>query len=189
MTMSLLKKAGAAAAAADGPEGALRALLSPLHEGLGDQQTQLDEQFFVAGAFMIAPDAEWHMLVGNIGFPPEQARLMIPIAGGHPGSVFTSKEALHLPDTHAVAGSFKQYLKTARMGSAMYVPMIWNGQFLGQIVMAAKVRNTLSATDFATFCAAVPMASAVWVAQSGDVWLRETYPPTDGFLVGVEGMT
>ena len=107
MTMSLLKKAGAAAAAADGPEGALRALLSPLHEGLGDQQTQLDEQFFVAGAFMIAPDAEWHMLVGNIGFPPEQARLMIPIAGGHPGSVFTSKEALHLPDTHAVAGSFQ----------------------------------------------------------------------------------
>lgn len=186
MTIDLIENAATAGAAVDGPEDALRALLSPLHATLGDRS--VDDQFFVAGAFLVSPDRDWHMLVGNIGFPAEQARLMIPIAGGHPGTVLASEKALHLPDTHAVAGSFKQYLKTTRMGSAMYVPMIWQGRFVGQIVMAAKQRNTLGAEDFAVIRAAGPMAAALWVAHGGDTWLRGIYPPEDGFRVPIEGM-
>jgi hypothetical protein len=188
MSITLLEKAATAGASACGPEEALRALLSPLHTTLGERSVGAEDQFFVAGAFLVSPDEDWHMLVGNIGFPAEQTRLMIPISGGHPGSVFASKAALHLPDTRAVAGSFKQYLKTARMGSAMYVPMIWQGRFLGQIVMAAKERNTLGAYDFAVICAAGPIAAALWIADGGDAWLRGIYPPEDGCQVASEGM-
>lgn len=190
--LALLERAGLAAAAAKGPESALRALLAPMHETLGDRSGGPDlpegvAQFFVAGAFMVSPDAEWHMLTGNIGFPPEQTRLMIPIAGGHPGRVRASGTPLHLPDTEA-GGEFKQYLKTARMGSAIYVPMVWQDRFLGQIVLAARGRNSLSVQDFATMRAAAPMAAAIWIAKGGDDWLNATYPPPEGFRVPLDGM-
>lgn len=190
MSTNLLEEAAGAGAAASGPEAALRALLLPLHRSLGDRSADVEPkgQFFVAGAFMVAPDEEWHVLIGNIGFPAEQSRLMIPIAGGHPGSVRASRLPLHLPDTGAAAGAFKQYLKTARMGSAMYVPMIWQGRFLGQIVLAARDPNTLDAKDFALFRAAGPIAAALWVAQGGGGWLYSFYPPADGYRVAIDGV-
>lgn len=190
--LDLLERAGHAAAAETHPEAALRALLAPLHEGLGERAPAAGlppgvTQFFVAGAFMVTPDGAWHMLTGSIGFPPEQARLMIPIHGGHPGRVHASRAPLHLHDTEA-DGGFKQYLKTARMGSAIYAPMLWQGRFLGQIVLAARARGSLSAQDFAVMRAAAPTAAAVWSATGGDAWLADAYPPADGFRVPVEGM-
>lgn len=190
--LDLLERAGAAAGAAPDCETALRALLTPLVETLGDRSGGPDlpegvVQFFVAGAFLVTPDEGWHMLVGNINFPPEQTRLMIPIDGGHPGAVRRSGQPLYLPDTAKVAGDFKQYLKTARMGSAIYVPMIWQGRFLGQIVMAGRAGNSLSPQDFQTMRAAAGIASAAWVAQGGPLWLDTEYPPANGFRVGIEG--
>jgi hypothetical protein len=193
MTIALIERAATAAAAETDPESAIRALLAPLHSELGRRDGAFDlpegvSQFFVAGAFVVTPDEEWHMLTGNIGFPAEQRRLMIPIDGGHPGRVRASREPLHLPDTAAEPGSFKQYLKTARMGSAIYAPMIWQGRFLGQIVMAGRASGTLSDVDFRVMCAVAPVAAANWVAHSGDQWLASTYPPEDAFCVTPEGL-
>ncbi len=191
--IELLERAGTAAVAAPDCETALRALLTPLAERLGDRTGGPDlpeglAQFFVAGAFLVTPDEGWHMLVANINFPPDQSRLMIPIEGGHPGAVRRSGNPLHLPDTENVAGDFKQYLKTARMGSTIYVPMIWKDRFLGQIVMAGRAANSLSETDFRTMRAAAGLAAAVWVAQGGPDWLETEYPPANAFRVGIEGM-
>ncbi|SMY08176.1 GAF domain-containing protein [Flavimaricola marinus] len=193
MTSDLLARAGAAATAETSPEDALRALLTPLHGELGQRTGAFDlpdgvSQFFVAGAFLVAPDQEWHMLTASLGFPAEQNRLMIPIDGGHPARVRASGAPLHLPDTEAEAGNFKQYLKTARMGSAIYAPMIWQGRFLGQIVLAGRARGSLSAEDFGVMCAAAPLAAAVYVAQGGPEWLTRIYPPEDGFRVDPQGM-
>lgn len=194
MKVELLGQAGAAAAAAAAPEEALRALLNPLHAALGKRAGPFDlpagvSQFFVAGAFLVTPDRDWHMLTASLGFPPEQNRLMIPIDGGHPGRVRASGAALHLPDTDADPGSFKQYLKTARMGSAIYAPMIWEGQFLGQIVLAGRAAYSLGADDFSVMCAAAPLAAAVYVAHGGPDWLRQVYPPADGFRVDAQGLS
>ena len=193
MTAEIIERAGAAAASASGPETALRALLTPLHGELGRREGAFDlpegvSQFFVAGAFMVTPDAAWHMLTGSIGFPEEQQRLMIPIGGGHPGRVRASGQPLHLPDTEAQPGSFKQYLKTARMGSAIYAPMIWQGRFLGQIVLAARARGTLSEEDFAIMRAAAPVAAMAWIAQGGEDWLSAIYPPDNAYRVAPEGL-
>lgn len=193
MTLNILERAGAAANAEATPESALRALLTPLHSELGNREGPFDlpdgvSQFFVAGAFLVTPDRDWHMLVSSIEFPPEQNRLMIPIDGGHPGRVMASGLPLHLPDTEAEPGSFKQYLKTARMGSAIYAPMLWQGGFLGQIVLAGRARGSLSLTDFAVMRAAATMAAAVFTAQNGEGWLLQTYPPNDAFRVTPEGL-
>lgn len=193
MTVMILEQAGAAATARTTPEGAMRALLGPLHNTLGKRDGPFDlpggvSQFFVAGAFVVSPDQNWHMLSASLGFPPEQARLMIPINGGHPGRVWASGAALHLPDTDAEAGSFKQYLKTARMGSAIYVPMIWQDQFLGQIVLAGRAAHSLGADDFEVMRAAAPLATAIYVAQGGPDWLAQMYPPDDAFRVTAQGL-
>lgn len=191
--IGLVEHAGAAAAAATDPESALRALLAPLQSELGRREGVFDlpagvSQFFVAGAFIVTPDSSWHMLTGSIGFPAEQRRLMIPIDGGHPGRVRASGVPLHLPDTESEPGKFKQYLKTARMGSAIYAPMIWQNRFLGQIVMAGRARGTLGTEDFAIMRAAAPLAAAVWIAQGGKDWLVSTYPPEDAFRVPMDGL-
>ena len=192
MTLPLLERAAAAGASADGPEAALRALLAPFHTELGDRSPSSGlpegtEQFLVAGAFIVTPDSDWHMLVAGIGFPPEQARLMIPIGAGHPGAVCASGVPLHLQDTEAGSGAFKQYLKTARMGSAIYVPMVWQSRFIGQIVLAARARGSLGPADFAAMQAAGPIAAALWMAHAGDDWLARNYPPQDAFRVTPEG--
>lgn len=193
MTADLLERAGAAAAEQTTPEAAVRALLTPLYSELGQRSGPFDlpegvTQFFVAGAFLVTPDQEWHMLMASLGFPPEQTRLMIPIGGGHPARVRASGLPLHLPDTEAEPGSFKQYLKTARMGSAIYAPMIWQGAFLGQIVLAGRAALSLRPADFAVMRAAAPLAAAAYVAHGGPDWLRQIYPPDDAFRVSPQGM-
>jgi hypothetical protein len=193
MSVSILEQAGVSAATETIPEMALRAVLMPFYNNLGDRNSSFDlpegvSQFFVAGAFLVTPDQDWHMLTASLGFPSEQNRLMIPIDGGHPGRVRATGEALYLPDTNAEAGKFKQYLKTARMGSAIYAPMIWQGKFLGQIVMAGRAPNSLHPKDFALMRAAAPLAAAVYVAKGGLEWLVKMYPPVDAYKVPPQGL-
>ena len=89
MSVSILEQAGVSAATETIPEMALRAVLMPFYNNLGDRNSSFDlpegvSQFFVAGAFLVTPDQDWHMLTASLGFPSEQNRLMIPIDGGHP---------------------------------------------------------------------------------------------------------
>jgi hypothetical protein len=190
-----LTEAGAAASAAAGPEAALRALTTFCHATLGDREAQArpgalkpgERDYRVSGCFLVTPDRRWHMLVGHVGFPPEQARLMIPIEGGHPGRVLRSGQPLLLANTDEDQ-DFRQYLKTSRMGSSAYAPMWWRGDFLGQIVVAAQARWTYRAEDLAALVLTSRLAAACWVAQGGPDWLAANADPPDAYRATMEGV-
>lgn len=195
VALAMVDAAGAAALDAGGPEAAMRAICEAYFPLLGDRQAHLavgslkagERQFFVAGTFFITPDAKYHMLVGNVNFPPEQERLLVPIDGGHPGWVFRNNSKLILKNTDE-HGQFRQYLKTSRMGSAIFAPLIWEGRFLGQIIMAAQARHTMRDDDLAILVACSRVAAAVWVAKGGPAWLAASYPPKNAFYVDLQGL-
>jgi hypothetical protein len=193
--VAAITDAGAAAVAAPGPEEAIAAIVAAYYPLLGDREAHLkpgalkagERQYMVAGAFMVTPDKRHHMLVGNVGFPPEQRRLMVPIDGGHPGWVYANRSKLILKNTDD-HGEFRQYLKTSRMGSTVFAPLIWKGEFLGQIIMAAQARHTMRDQDLAALVAFSGLACAVWVAQGGPAWLERNAAPADAFRVDREGL-
>jgi hypothetical protein len=193
--LAAIDAAGLAAANADGPEAAIHALASAYHGVLGDRDAHLapgalkpgERQYFVAGGFFVTPDARYHMLVGSVNFPPEQQRLMVPIDGGHPGWVYANRSTLILKNTDE-HGAFRQYLKTSRMGSTIFAPIIWQGAFLGQMIMAAQARYTMRDEDLAVLVMAARIATGLWVAHGGPAWLAASYPPPDAFYVDKEGM-
>jgi hypothetical protein len=192
--LALVDAAGEAALNAPGPEAAIRAIASRCYEALGDRTAHEREgalkpgerQYFVAGGFFITPDGAWHMLVGNVNFPPEQERLMIPIDGGHPGWVVRNRSKLLLRNTDE-HGAFRQYLKTSRMGSTIFAPLFWQGEILGQIVMAAQARYTMREEDLAVLVACSRAAAAAWIAHGGPAWLAANYPPPNPYKVGIDG--
>jgi len=193
--LAMMDRAGQAALDADGPEAAIRAIAQGYYELLGDRQAHLsagalkpgERQYFVAGGFFVTPDARYHMLVGSVNFPPEQQRLMVPIDGGHPGWVYANRSTLILKNTDE-HGAFRQYLKTSRMGSTIFAPLMWRGAFLGQIIMAAQARYTMRDEDLAVLVACSRIAAGAWVAHGGPAWLEQAYPPDNGFYVDREGM-
>jgi len=192
---AMIEHAGQAALNAEGPEQAIAILMKACHETLGDRQAHLtpgalkpgEHQYLVAGAFFVTPDKKFHMLTGSVGFPPEQQRLMIPIDGGHPGHVYETQKKLILKNTDE-HGAFRQYLKSSRMGSALYAPMIWNGSFIGQLLVAAQARNTMRDIDLDALVAIARLATAIWVAKGGLEWTDSNYPPSNGFYAGKEGV-
>ena len=188
-------EAAATAGAATDPDAMIRALVSPFLERIGDADAwqrpgalkEGERSYRVGGCFMVTPDEQWHMLIGSIGFPAEQNRLMIPIDAGHPGAVRQSGAPLLLANTDEHTG-FRQYLKSSRMGSSMYAPMFWQGRFIGQVIMAAQARHTFGEADLALLRALASHASSLWMAIDGPAWLAHHYPPPDGFRVRPEGV-
>ena len=193
--LGLIESAGQAALNADGPEAAIRILSQACFDTLGDREAHLrpgalkpgERQYFISGAFIVAPDKRHHMLVGSIGFPPEQQRLMVPIDGGHPGAVYASRSKLILKNTDD-HGEFRQYLKSSRMGSTLFAPMIWKGEFLGQLVMAAQARYTMRDCDLEAIVALSRVATGAWVAHGGPAWLLAEHPPANGYYVDIAGV-
>lgn len=184
--LALIEKAGLAAGSASGPEALVRSVMALCHGSFGDRKAHLgpsnlepgQTQFFVAGAFFITPDGRYQMLVGNTGFPPEQERLTIPIDGGHPGWVVANRKPLLLEDTSGNQ-KFRQYLKTARMGSAVYAPLLWDGDILGLVIVAAQAKTTMGPSDMAALTAISHLVAAGWVAKGGHQWLVSLYPTLD----------
>lgn len=180
-------EACAATRAATTPEAVVHDAMHILFGALGDREAHLvpgalevgQEQFFVAGAFFVTPDGLHQMLVGNTGFPPEQRRLLIPIDGGNPGQVIASAQPLLLRDTRTRA-EFRQYLKTARMGSAIYAPLIWDGAARGLIIMAALAGGTMGEDDLAALIATAPEVTAGWLRRGGPDWLVAEYAAVRG---------
>ena len=193
--LAMIDAGGEAALNATGPEEAIRSLVHSYFDLLGDREAHLkpaalkpgERQYFIAGTFMVTPDKRYHMLVGSVGFPPDQVRLMVPIDGGHPGWVYSHRSKLILKNTDD-HGEFRQYLKTSRMGSTIFAPLIWKGEFLGQIVMAAQARHTMRDEDLEVLVACSRVAAGAWVAHGGIAWLGENYPPVNGFYVDKGGM-
>ncbi len=182
MSLDLVTRAGWSATGAGDPETVVNAAMRVLFESLGDREAHLREgalepgqvQFFVAGAFFVTPDRLHQMLVGNIGFPADQRRLLIPIDGGHPGRVIANGETLLLEDTRQ-HGEFKQYLRTARMGSAIYAPLIWDGAARGLIIMAAQAGGTMGQRDLDVLAAVAPCVTANWLRTGGPEWFAAEY--------------
>ena len=193
--LAMLERAGAEALDAPGPEEAIHALARGCFETLGDREAHTrpgalkegERQYFVAGAFFVTPDRRYHMLVGSLGFPPEQRRLMVPIDGGHPGWVYANRSKLLLEDTDQ-HGTFRQYLKTSRMGSTIFSPITWRGEFHGQLIMAAQARHTMRPVDLAVLVAASRIAAGCWIAGGGPAWLAVNADPPDAFRVDREGI-
>jgi hypothetical protein len=193
--LGMLERAGAEALNAPGPEEAMYALVRGCFELLGDREAHLrpgalkpgERQYFVAGAFFVTPDRQHHLLVGNLGFPPEQRRLLVPIDGGHPGWVYANRRELLLENTDE-HGSFRQYLKTSRMGSTVFAPVMWRGEFHGQLIMAAQARWTMRPVDLAILVAASRIAAGCWIAHGGPAWLAANADPPDAFRVDRAGL-
>jgi len=172
----------AAAAAADTPEAVVEGAIWPLVAVLGDRQAHLrpgaldpgQTQFFVGGAFFVTPDRNHQMLVGNTGFPPEQRRLLIPYDGGDPGRVLASAEPLLIEDTRTHKG-FRQYLKTARMSSAIYAPFLRGGEAIGLAIVAAQAGHTFGPADLDILVAVAPAILHNFDRLGGPDWLTAEY--------------
>ncbi len=168
-----------AAEAAGDVESGLMELSRATFELLGDRRAHLrpgalkdgERQFFVSGFFLVSSDRQSHVLVAEHGFPPAQHRLRIPIALGHPGWVYHHQEPLILANTDRHP-DFEQILKTARMGSALYGPMIWQGRMIGQLITAAQARDTFEAADLEILVLAARAATAVYMALDGPTFLE-----------------
>jgi hypothetical protein len=182
MTSEIAQQAISAAKAAGSAEEVVQAAMGVLWSELGDRAAHLapgalgpgQQQFFVAGAFFVTPGRLQQMLVGNTGFPADQKRLRIPIDGGHPGQVIAKAAPLLLEDTREHT-EFRQYLRTARMGSAIYAPLVWDGAAQGLLIMAAQAAGTMRLQDLAAVIELAPVVSREWSALGGPDWLAKEY--------------
>ncbi len=173
-----LAEALRAAASAGGVEPALSAISAAALDLLGDGEAHLrpgalkpgERAFAVSGFFMLSPDGRENVLVAEHGFPPEQRRLRIPADLGHPGRVAASGAPLLLENTDDHP-DFEQILKTARMGSAMYSPLVWRGRYWGQSITAAQARNTYGPDDHALHRAMAEAAAAMFMAHGGPAFV------------------
>jgi hypothetical protein len=172
--MRALTLALATAAAAVDVESALSAISAGAWTSLGDPVAHErpgalkpgEHQFAVSGYFMLTPDGTETVLVAEHGFPPEQHRLRIASDLAHPGWVVKNRKPLLLANTDEDK-DFKQILKTARMGSAMYSPLIWGADFIGLLITASQARNTYDEDDHAAHQAFANAAAAVYMAHDG----------------------
>ena len=137
-----------------------------------------ERDYHIAGVFVVTPDAAYNMLVAADGFPPEQRRLSIPIEWNHPGQVVATGKSILLRniDEHE---DFRQFLRTSRMGSSIYAPIIVGETLVGQSVAAAQARYTYGERDLDTLRLLAATAALIWRATDGDAWLRRDYPAAD----------
>jgi hypothetical protein len=169
-----LHEALATASRTNDVETALSAISAAAWTALGDPMAHErpgalkpgERQFAVSGYFMLTRDGRETVLVAEHGFPAEQHRLRIPSDLAHPGWVVKHRKPLLLANTDEDSG-FKQILKTARMGSAMYSPLLWREEFFGLLITASQARNTYDVRDHAIHQTFAMAASAIYVVQGG----------------------
>lgn len=177
-----LARAAQAAADEPEPEAAVREIVHCALRVTGDGAAHErpgalkpgERHFHVGAVFLVSPDQASHFLIAEWGFPPEQHRLYYPLDTGHPGWVRKNRRALILANTDDHA-DFKQILKSARMGSALYAPMIWQGGFIGHMICAAQARNTYTPPDLLRLQALAAMATGLYMAKAGEAMLDQLW--------------
>ena len=182
-----LRQALAEAAAIRSVEEAMAPVSAAAMAVLGDADAparpgalkQGERQFSVSGFFMLSPDGTENILIASTGFPEEQTHLRISATLGHPGQVVRRRSALLLPNTDE-HDEFKQILKTARMGSAMYSPMLWQGRFLGQLITASQARYTYRPADHQLHQLFANAATGLFVALNGRAYVRRLFRQSSG---------
>jgi len=123
-----------------------------------------------AAAFMATPDRLHHLITAPVNFRPEQYHELVAIDLGHPGIVARTRRPIFLADT-GHHESFVKILQTFRAGSAMQLPMLWKGEYLGVLVCANAARGAFEELDFEAMEAFAALAAAVWLAHDGPAWL------------------
>ena len=177
--VAALARAGAAASAATGPEEALLTITETLSDLLGDRDAHLvpgalkegERQQFACCGFVVTPDRRSMLLVAPVNFAPGQRHSKIDIELGHPGHVLKTRQPMLLANTDEHR-SFVKILQTFRAGSAVFAPLVWDGDAIGVIVCAAQARNTMGEADLETHVAFSHLAAAQWVAHGGADYLR-----------------
>ena len=124
-----------------------------------------------AAAFMVTPDRKHHLITAPVNFRPEQHHELVAITLGHPGMVAATRRGIMLADT-SHHESFVKILQTFRAGSAMQVPMLWQGEYLGVLICANAARGAFAEVDFRALHAFANLAAALWMAHDGQGWLR-----------------
>ena len=173
-------------------EAALRLLNALSVQTLGDASAAArpgmlkpgERDYRVAGTFLVTPDRRYNVLTGNVGFPPEQRRLMIPIEWNDPGWVVANEKPLLIPNTDKHR-QFRQFLNSSRMGSSIYAPMFarvgGSIRFVGQMVAAAQARETYDASDLNRLQAIAAVAAQAHALHDGETWLATDYPAADAW--------
>ena len=176
--IAALARVGAAASAATGPEEALLTVTETLSDLLGDREAHLvpgalkeERQQFACCGFVVTPDRRSMLLVAPVNFAPGQLHTKIDIELGHPGHVLKTRQPMLLSNTDEHR-SFVKILQTFRAGSAVFAPLVWDGDAIGVIVCAAQARNTMGEADLETHVAFGHLAAAQWVAHGGADYLR-----------------
>jgi signal transduction protein with GAF and PtsI domain len=167
-----LKRVLQEAAGAENAEQALwivtRTLPSLLGNSSGDHCT--GEPTSAAAGFMATPDRRHHLITAPVNFRPEQYHELVTIDLGHPGIVARTRRGVFLADT-SHHESFVKILQTFRAGSAMQLPMLWKGDYLGVLICANAARGAFEELDFQIMEAFAALAAALWVAHEGPAWL------------------
>lgn len=125
----------------------------------------------IFGFFLIRPARDGMLLFAEHGWPADQHRLTIALDNGRPGWVAANGKPMVLPNTDE-DGVFTQILSSARMGSSMYAPLIWQGRTLGLITIASQARNTYAPSDMPGLTVLAAIASAAWMAHDGPALLE-----------------
>ncbi len=183
-----LPKIVAKAAGISDLEDALSVLTTSARRCLGDATAATrtgalklgERDYRVSGIFLIAPDRRHNVLVANDGFPPEQRRLSIPLSWNHPGQVVATERPLLLRNTDEHE-DFRQFLKTSKMGSSLYMPIVAGGVMIGQIVAAAQARWTYSEEDISPMAALASIAALIWEERDGYSWWEADHPAADAW--------
>jgi signal transduction protein with GAF and PtsI domain len=174
-----LERVAGDAAIARGAEEALWCVTRTLPSLLGDaapatRPGALADAAVPAGAataFMVTPDRKHHLITAPVNFRPEQHHELVAITLGHPGMVAATRRGIMLADT-SHHESFVKILQTFRAGSAMQVPMLWQGEYLGVLICANAARGAFAEVDFRALHAFANLAAALWMAHDGQGWLR-----------------
>jgi GAF domain-containing protein len=165
------------------PEGAVRHITHRAWVVLGDPDAGKrpgglkpgERDFKVSGIFFVAPRRDQLMLMAEHEFPVEQHRLRISITDSRPGYTARTGEPIVVSNTDDDP-MFRQILKTARMGSAVFVPLVWQSEVLGVLNVAAQARNTYDTTDLEIAILFANLAAATWIALDGPNYLAAQIP-------------
>ena len=173
-----LKRVMEEAAGAENAEEALWAVTRTLPSLLGNRsvdarlgaQQTATEPASAAAAFMATPDGQHHLITAPVNFRPEQYHELVAITQGHPGVVARTRRGIFLADT-SHHESFVKILQTFRAGSAIQLPMLWKGGYLGVLICANAARGAFEELDFEAMQAFTSLAAALWMAHDGPAWL------------------
>jgi len=180
LTVEILGETAAAITRASDAEAALSAIGQAGLSRIGDPDAahrpgalkpgEVDQRNF--GFFLVLPGRERMMLFAEHGWPAEQHRLVASTDNGRPGWTVQNGRPCVCPNTDEDP-IFTQILKTARMGSTIYAPLMWRGAVLGLINFASQARHTYAEADLPVVEALGHMAASAWIAHGGPELLAE----------------